>query len=267
MKSKKVNKKYMNHNNSLKKKRYDNYFKLTNKKSLSKKGVFKLIEFPLSKKYIYVPDTPDTKTSVVAKAHMKGRRWEPKISAILSKHAKEGTVAIDMGAYIGTHTLALVDAVGPKGKVHTFEPQPWAYSGILKTLQKNNIKNTKVHNVGISSKKGQLRFCSDSSGSSSICSERRPSKKVWAEIYNIPVITLDSLNLKNISVMKVDVEGHELDALKGAKNTIIQSKPVIVLEVWKKRGNRLKMITEFLKSINYNIKNISADDFICMPNN
>ena len=85
------------------------------------------------------------------------------------------------------------------------------------------------------------------------------------EIYNIPVITLDSLNIKNISVMKIDVEGHELEALKGAKKTIQNSKPVIILEVWKRRGNRLKLITEFLKSINYNIKNISADDFICKP--
>ena len=241
------------------------HFKLTNKKSLTKKGVYKLIQFQRSKKYIYVPDTPDTKTSVVARAHMKDRRWEPKIADILTKHAKEGTVAIDMGAYIGTHTLALVDAVGTKGKVYTFEPQPWAYKGILKTLQKNNIKNTKVYNVGLSSTKDILRFCSDSSGSSSICTERRPSKKVWAEIYNIPVITLDSLNIKNVSVMKVDVEGHELEALKGAKNTIINSKPVIVLEVWKRRGQRLRLIKEFLNSINYSIKNISADDFICLP--
>ena len=59
----------------------------------------------------------DTKNSVVAQAHLKGRKWEPKIAAILSKHAKEGTVAIDMGAYIGTHTMSLVDGVGKSGKV------------------------------------------------------------------------------------------------------------------------------------------------------
>ena len=244
---------------------YSNKFKLTNKKSIKKKGIFKLIEFPMSKKFIYVPDTPDTADSVVAKAHRNGRRWEPKIAKILTENTKEGTCAIDMGAYIGTHTLSLVDAVGPKGKVYTFEPQPWAYNGILKTLEKNGIKNTKVYNVGLSSKKDTLRFCSDSSGSSSICKERRPSKKVWAEIYNIPVITLDSLNIKNISVMKIDVEGHELEALQGAKKTIIKSKPVIILEVWKRRGQRLKLITDFLSSINYSIKNISADDFICKP--
>ena len=238
----------------------------TNKKSIKKKGVWRLIEFPLSKKYMYVPDTPDTKTSVVAMAHFKGHKWEPKIAKILTDHAKEGTTAIDMGAYIGTHAMSLVDAVGKKGTVHVFEPQPWAYNGIVKTMDKNKIKNAKVHNVGISDKKGSLQFCSDASGSSSICTERRPSKKVWAEIYNIPVITLDSLKIKNISVMKIDVEGHELSALKGARKTIEDSRPVIVIEVWRKRGQRIDNVKAFLKTLNYRVEHISADDFICFPN-
>ena len=252
--------------NTRSKKRITNTRNKTNKKSMKKKGVWRLIEFPLSKKEMFVPNTPDTKTSVVAKAHFKGRKWEPKIAKLLTDYAKEGTTAIDMGAYIGTHAMTLVDAVGKKGKVHIFEPQPWAYNGILKTLARNKIKNANVHNVGISDKKSSLKFCSDSSGSSSICSERRPSKKVWPEIYDIPVITLDSLKIKNVSVMKIDVEGHELNALKGAKKTILDSKPVIVIEIWRRRGTRLKDITAFLKTINYTIKHISADDFICFPN-
>ena len=65
--------------------------------------------------------------------------------------------------------------------------------------------------------------------------------------------------------MKVDVEGHELNALMGAKQTIIKCKPVILLEVWRRRTNRLQKIEEFLKSINYKIEHISADDFICFP--
>ena len=61
-----------------KKKSNSNHFKLTNKKVSEKKGIFKLIQFPMSKKYIYVPDTPDTADSVVAKAHRNGRRWNQK---------------------------------------------------------------------------------------------------------------------------------------------------------------------------------------------
>ena len=55
--------------------------------------------------------------------------------------------------------------------------------------------------------------------------------------------------IKNVSIMKIDVEGHELNALMGAKKTILQSQPVIVLEVWRKRGKRLENIKSFLKSI------------------
>ena len=59
-----------------------------------------------------------------------------------------------MGAYLGTHTMALVDVVGPGGKVVTFEPQTWAFDCINKTL-KNGIKNVKVINAGVSDKKGK----------------------------------------------------------------------------------------------------------------
>ena len=61
-----------------------------------------------------------------------------------------------------------------------------------------------------------------------------------------------------------DVEGHELNALKGSKKTIMKSNPVILLEVWRKR-TRLQKIKEFMKEINYKITHLSADDFICKP--
>ena len=239
--------------------------KLTGKKSMKKKGVWRDIKFPCSTKTMYIPDTPDTKTSVVAQAHFKGRSWEPKIAELLTKHGKKGTTAVDMGAYLGTHTMALVDVVGPKGKVVTFEPQPWAFDCINKTLKKNGIKNVKVINSGVSDKKGKIRFCSDASGSSSVCKERRPSAK-WKEVYDIPIITLDSLKLKNVSVMKIDVEGHELNALMGSKKTIKSSRPVILLEVWSKRKTRLNNVKAFLKEVNYSMKHISGDDYLCEPN-
>ncbi len=239
--------------------------KLTGKKSLKKKGVWRDIKFPCSTKTMYIPDTPDTKNSVVAQAHYKGRSWEPKISELLTKHGKKGTTAVDMGAYLGTHTMALVDVVGSKGKVVTFEPQPWAFDCIKKTLKKNNIKNVKVINAGVSDKKGKIRFCSDASGSSSVCQERRPSDK-WKEVYDIPIITLDSLKLKNVSVMKIDVEGHELNALKGSRKTIQSSRPIMLLEVWSKRKTRLNNVKSFLKELNYTMEHISGDDYICLPN-
>ena len=73
--------------------------KITGKKSMKKKGVWRDIKFPLSTKTMYIPDTPDTKDSVVAQAHFKGRSWEPKIAELLTKHGEEGTTAVDMGAY------------------------------------------------------------------------------------------------------------------------------------------------------------------------
>jgi FkbM family methyltransferase len=255
-------KKSVKNKNSVESKRS---MKIKGKKSVHKKGVYREIEFPLSKKFMWVPVSIATnKNSVIAKAHLKGRKWEPKIAKILCQHAKKGSVAVDAGAYIGTHTLALVDAVGETGQVITFEPQTWAYHGIKKTLAKNKIKNVKLVNAGLSDKKGILRFCSDGTGSSSLCQERRPSPR-WTEVYDIPIKTLDSFKLNNISIIKIDVEGHELNVLKGAEKTINRCKPVLVLEVWGRRTDRLQKMKAYLNSINYTIENISADDFICFP--
>ena len=157
-----------------------------------------------------------------------------------------------MGAYIGTHTMSLVDAVGPKGSVITFEPQPWAYKGIKKTLAKNGIKNVKVVNAGLSNEKGKLRFCSDGSGSSSICTERSSSKKKWEEVYDIPVVTLDDYNLKNVSIMKVDVEGHEQKVLEGSLKILENNQPNLLIEI-EKRHRKLDpdYTISFLKEVGY----------------
>ena len=75
---------------------------------------------------------------------------------------------------------------------------------------------------------------------------------------------LDSYNFKNISIMKIDVEGHEIAVLEGALNTIKRNKPKILIEVWN-RPKRQKEFMEFMKKINYKVKKISGEDYLCSP--
>ena len=63
---------------------------------------------------------------------------------------------LDIGAFIGTHTLALSDSV-KNGTVYSFEPQPWAYNAI-KYVNKNKIKNVILKSTGISDKKDMIKF-------------------------------------------------------------------------------------------------------------
>ena len=254
-------KKSNNSKNSKQKSRVSNRM---NKGANSLPFVIRDVKFPRSTKKMAVPNTKDTMRSAVVRRHIKGGSWEIKIAKLLDKYCKPNSVAIDIGGFIGTHTLTLVDGVGEKGKVYTFEPQPWAFNMIKKTLKENKISNVNVYNAGVSDKKGFIEFCSDETGGSTICTEKHKSKKSWKSTYKIKLMPLDSLNLKNISVMKIDVEGHEISTLEGAKNTILSNKPAIIIEVWN-RDKKKREFQAFMKSINYRVTHISGEDYLCLP--
>ena len=65
-------------------------------------------------------------------------------------------------------------------------------------------------------------------------------------------------------MIKIDVEGHELKVLSGAKNTIKLNKPNIIIEVWNKKTKRDEF-KKMMKDMNYNVEHISGDDFLCTP--
>ncbi len=214
---------------------------------------------PYLNKNICVPISKETLRSGIIRAHKDGNMWEPNIADILTTYANPDSICIDIGALIGTHSFVFSNAVGPKGKVYSFEPQPWAYKSILKTININNIKNIEVYNMGLSDKKKELIFCSDVTGTSHII-EGNTCNTPYT--YKIDVTQLDNFNLQNISCIKIDVEGHELSVLNGAINTIKNNKPVIIIEVWNK-DNKRDEVRMFMKNNNYTMENISGDDFIC----
>lgn len=236
-----------------------------NNKNRKIKSVWRKVKFPESEKHILVPNTTRTKRSAVVRQHLKNGTWERHISKILYDHAEPNTNVLDIGAFIGTHTLALADIKNKgNGKVYSFEPQPWACNNIKESIKKNKIKNVKLFNVALSNENGYIQFCSDRTGGSTICTEKQKKLNTWDDVYKIKMKTLDSLNIKNISIMKVDVEGHEMAVLEGALNTIQREKPKILIEIWN-RERRKKEFMAFMKKINYSVKRISGEDYLCTP--
>jgi FkbM family methyltransferase len=229
------------------------------------KSVWRNVKFPKSTKKMFVPNTPKTKRSAVVRRHLKNGSWESHISKILYDNALPNTNVVDIGAFIGTHTLALSDISSKgNGKVYSFEPQPWAFDTIKSSIKKNKIKNVKVYNIALSNKSGTIQFCSDNTGGSTICTEKNKSINSWNSNYNVKMKPLDSYNLKNISIMKIDVEGHEISVLEGALDTIKRNRPKILIEVWN-RPKRQKEFMGFMKKINYKVKKISGEDYLCSP--
>lgn len=141
---------------------------------------------------------------------------------VLERLIYNNRVAIDIGASVGLWSYRLSKLFN---KVEAFEPIPQC----VKELKAYGKKNITVHNVGLSSAQGKLelhilRGSSHGCGTFGNISEEH-------ETISVTVRTLDDYAFTNVSFIKIDVEGHELDVLKGAEATIIREKPVMVVEI------------------------------------
>lgn len=150
-------------------------------------------------------------------------------------HDKE--VFLDVGCFDGYTSLEFINRVKTFDKIYVFEPDVKNMTIVRSNLAKYQNKVEFIES-GLSNRSITLKF--DSSGSSS---------KITSEgDCEIKVQTLDSMNLKNVSYIKMDIEGAELDALIGSEKTIRDCYPKLAISVYHK-VNDLRKIPEYILSI------------------
>ena len=191
-----------------------------------------------------------------------GIPWEGFMHKYFQTHSNKNKVALDIGANIGTHTIYLSDYFG---KVHAFEPQTSVYKLLDSNIKLNKCTNIHAHNFGLGSSNTFAHMEKydltkpNNQGAIGI------DKTGLSGGEKIQVRVLDELGITNIGFIKIDVEGYELDVLKGGINTIKRSKPVIIIELNHKTKDTRDEIVKILKSLDYTLKQISSDDWICIP--
>lgn len=160
-----------------------------------------------------------------------GIYFEHVISAIYKTVIQEGDVALDGGASHGLHTLPLSKAVGKFGHVYAFEAIP----PLADQLKENykSIPNITIFGEAISDFKGktEFHFVKNNTGYSGI-NKRGYPEDAEVELISVPVTTVDALlpNVEKVSFIKLDLEGGEFKALKGAQSLISRNSPLIVFE-------------------------------------
>lgn len=167
------------------------------------------------------------------------------------KYIKKGDCIIDIGANRGTYAYSMSKAVGKKGKVYSFEPNP-----VIARELKNNLKHTNViiENLAVSSTAEDKVFYRHTKGAgptSSLEFFDVLEKAGELEKTVVKCATLDAycrLNKIIPTLIKIDVEGHEFEVIKGAEATIIGNLPYIVFEfieeLWEEKN--IKQIFELL---------------------
>jgi FkbM family methyltransferase len=133
---------------------------------------------------------------------------------------KEGDVVVDGGAFVGAFAIYAAKIVGERGKVIAFEPDKYNYNILLKTIRLNKLMNIIPLNKGLWCKSATLRFRSSNGENSSLFFEDSQS----SDIIDVDVVSLDdelsALKIRKLDFIKMDIEGAELEAIKGAKDLL-----------------------------------------------
>jgi len=176
---------------------------------------------------------------------------------------KDGGIVVDVGAHYGRYTLIAAKRVGPKGKVIAIEADPNNFDMLNKNIKLNELsENVITLNYAASSNKSKVKLSIPEKKSghtiySSIITSRAPTVKFMEVNAN----TLDNLlhengiSLEEVNWIKIDVEGAELEVVKGATNILSKSMDISLLIEIHDVGNGKTLYEPIIDLLNdYNFK-------------
>jgi FkbM family methyltransferase len=188
--------------------------------------------------------------------YFMGRYYDIDIQILIDTLLKPGDTFLDIGANIGMTTLHAARRVGRAGKVISFEPQPACCKKIRRNLHINDIEHVELHAVGLSDQDAELVLKILGGGSIMACFGENIHDA--REEIRVPVRRGDDLVRGKIVgglTVKIDVEGFELFALKGLRETIRKYRPPIIAEViphhLKRAGCDVADVFEFFHALDY----------------
>ena len=180
--------------------------------------------------YAVVPRSDVTLTTMLIDADVGG--LEPGTRSVLRRLLKPGATFLDVGAHIGLLTVAGARAVGPLGKVFSFEASPDTFSLLERTVAINNLTSVvRLRSVAVGAVAEQRTFhVRNILGHSSLYDFRETDEGWTTRDMTVDVQPLDTLvKGERVDVVKIDVEGAELDVLAGMTETLRRNPEIALL--------------------------------------
>lgn len=150
-----------------------------------------------------------------------------------------GDVVLDIGSNIGTHSLAFSQFVGSEGVVYSFEPVRLLYYMLCGNVALNNIENITCYQKVVGNVSGVVSVpeidlvFGDNFAATVLQNYRNMNGNLCSDLsrtQEVSAIKIDELNLEKCNLIKVDVEGMEVDVIRGALKTIVKHQPWLYLE-------------------------------------
>lgn len=223
---------------------------------------------------------------LISDAIMRGEFWDPHLKKIIEETGGPDRVAIDAGAYIGLHSIYMSHYFG---QVYSFEPQEQMYQILCANVLLNGRRNVRTFNAALYDRPGYMRLASPNKQEVAVPIDRGEVdynliENAAALVFEmagedaagaVRAVTIDSLGLDRVGLIKVDTQGADLHVLESAKQTIARCRPTIVFEfekhLTKVHGNELADYERFFHSLSYELLVLHTDsegkqiDYLAKP--
>ena len=157
--------------------------------------------------------------------------WDRRVTWICRRLLRPGDTVLDIGSNYGLIAMVAARLVGPTGQVHAFEPQPKLADMIRASKEANGFRQIHVHTVALSESSGTLDLfipANHSGGSSLAPTEGADDEKLPVAVHHASQY-LAHIGVTSVRLMKIDVESHEAQVLRGAANFFASHPPDVVL--------------------------------------
>jgi FkbM family methyltransferase len=177
--------------------------------------------------------------------------WERKSMELMAQYVKPGSVAYDLGANYGMHTLFLAKLVGISGRVYAFEPNPEIFSALNEQLSLNDFHVVNTVLTAVADEVGTACFDrAQHRGAGHLVPATAVSS---GTTFHVRTTTLDKFVFQDHNAppdfVKVDIEGAESAALRGGLGVIAQHRPIFMIELHSPMEDRA--VGTILKSFGY----------------
>lgn len=190
--------------------------------------------------------------------------YEPHVTHLFKNITKPNSICLDLGALVGFHSLMLAYLV-PEGMVYSFEPSPEMYANLCKNIEANNMPNIEAINKGVFDQEGDFEFIENIGvGQSHIIQKDSgldPSRVISCVVIDDWVKTK---NIPQIDIIKMDIEGAEVNAIQGAMTSITTWKPDMVIEF---NSNAASFLGYAPEDLIYLLQNIYPQLYLIQPDN
>lgn len=143
--------------------------------------------------------------------------------------AKSATIA-DVGAHVGYFSM-IAALTNPKARVHAFEPVDQIHARLSVNVRSNGVQNVKLYQAGVSGKTGWADISVRFSGNLLSTGSTLEHSADDAQLKRIQLLPLDEVFADSkLDLIKIDVEGHEMSVLEGARQVLKRDRPTVLLE-------------------------------------